>query len=131
MTDSNLSRSLIQGALERAAPAVPSRVVPLPQRLVRSIVLNRLKTLDLPLEMREFGNLVLTSTAANPCRVWITDTRFWAAIALDGSNGSGDAYGEGWWTTDDLTGLVRMLARHAEALSRLDGGPPPFAIGIP
>ena len=122
MSDTDLSRTLMQGALERAAPAVPSRVVPLPQRLVRSIVLNRLRTLDLPLEMREFGNLVLSSTAVNPCRVWITDTRFWAAIALDGSNGSGDAYGEGWWTTDDRTGLVRMLARHAEALSRLDGG---------
>ena len=122
MTNSNLSPSLMSGSLERAAPAVTSRRLPLPQRLLRSIVLRRLNTLDLPLELHEHGAVVLASTAANPCRVWITDVRFWAAIALDGSNGSGDAYGEGWWTTDDLTGLVRMLARHAEALSRLDGG---------
>lgn len=122
MNHSDLSSPFLSSALERAAPQVPSRAVPLPQRLVRGIVLRRLNTLDLPLELHEFGTVVLASTAANPCRVWITDARFWAAIALDGSNGSGDAYGEGWWTTDDLTGLVRMLARHAEALSRLDGG---------
>ena len=43
-------------------------------------------------------------------------------IKTVGFLGYTDAYGEGWWTTDDLTGLVRMLARHADALTRLDGG---------
>jgi cyclopropane-fatty-acyl-phospholipid synthase len=122
MTDLDLPQTLITETLVRAAPATPVKSLPLVDRLVRGVVIRRLLTLDLPLEIREAGVAVVPSRHPAPLRVDVHDSRFWAAIAFDGSNGSGDAWTEGWWTTDDLTSVVRLFARHVDELSRLDGG---------
>ena len=122
MTDLDFSRSIIRESLTRAAPATPTQVAPLPTSITRNIVLARLRKLDLPLQMSEGGAVQLASRWQRPVQVFIHDSRFWPAIAFDGTNGAGDAYAEGWWTTDDLTGLVRLLARNAETLVGLDGG---------
>ncbi len=122
MTDLDLSRSMIANALQRTAPANPASLAPLPRGLLRGLVLKRLRTLGLPLDIREHGVLVLASGARSPLQVEIHDPRCWAAVAFDGTNGAGDAYAEGWWDVDDLTGMVRLLTRHGEAMSSLDGG---------
>ena len=90
--------------------------------LYRSLVLGRLKKLALPLEMREGGQVVLASVGEPRARVEVLDPRMWRAVALDGSDGSGDAYGEGWWTADNLTEVVRLFARSRRELQKLDGG---------
>ncbi len=53
--------------------------------------------------------------------VEVHDPRALAALRR-GSRGLGEGYVEGWWDCDDLTGLVRLLARSVEPLgSLLDG----------
>jgi cyclopropane-fatty-acyl-phospholipid synthase len=59
---------------------------------------------------------------AAPLAIGVRDPRFYAAVAFGGSVGAGEAYAEGWWTTDDLTGLVRLLLRNRGMLEQLETG---------
>ncbi len=52
----------------------------------------------------------------------VRDARFWGAVASGGTVGAGEAYAKGWWTSDDLTELVRLFVRNREALAGVEGG---------
>jgi cyclopropane-fatty-acyl-phospholipid synthase len=58
---------------------------------------------------------------AAPGRPWATiqiiDERAWLAVATQGSVGLGRGYIEGWWETDDLPALMRLLAANLEPLA--------------
>ena len=54
--------------------------------------------------------------------VHVTDSRFWSELAFGGSIGAGEAYMEGYWHTDDLTALVRILLRNRSVLDRMETG---------
>ena len=54
--------------------------------------------------------------------VAVHDARLWRALALRGVLGGARAFSEGWWSTDDLVGVVRVLARNAAAASGLERG---------
>ncbi|QGG95943.1 SAM-dependent methyltransferase [Actinomarinicola tropica] len=43
--------------------------------------------------------------------VTVHDPRFYAAVVRGGSSGLGEAYRQGWFDVDDLTALLRLLAR--------------------
>ncbi|WP_426575050.1 class I SAM-dependent methyltransferase [Aquihabitans sp. McL0605] len=43
----------------------------------------------------------------------------WREVAGKGSRGLGESYVDGWWTTDDLVGLMRLLVRNLDGLDRL------------
>lgn len=47
----------------------------------------------------------------------VHDSRFYSALLRNGTSGLGDAYRLGWFDTDDLTALLRLLAR---SLQRFD-----------
>jgi NAD dependent epimerase/dehydratase family enzyme len=47
----------------------------------------------------------------------ITDPRFYRALAWGGTLGAGEAYINGWWSTDDLTALIRILIQNESAFS--------------
>lgn len=47
---------------------------------------------------------------------------FWLAVGLGGSVGAGDAYIRGLWDADDLTAVIRILARNQPVLQGMDGG---------
>jgi cyclopropane-fatty-acyl-phospholipid synthase len=53
-------------------------------------------------------------------RVVVRDERFWRALALRGALGGAEAYRAGWWSSDDLVGVVRVLARNARAFGALE-----------
>lgn len=53
--------------------------------------------------------------------MWILDSRAWVAIAKSASAGLGEAYFRGWWTTDDLPGLLRRLVRGIRPVDELRG----------
>ena len=44
-------------------------------------------------------------------RLDVRDDRFYERLLRDGSVGLGESYADGWWNTDDLTGLLRVALR--------------------
>jgi cyclopropane-fatty-acyl-phospholipid synthase len=55
-------------------------------------------------------------------RLVVRRPEFWRRLALGGSVGAGESFADGDWDTDDLTAVVRILARNRGALSGLDSG---------
>jgi cyclopropane-fatty-acyl-phospholipid synthase len=43
----------------------------------------------------------------------------WREVALKASRGLGESYVDGWWTTDDLVGLVQLLIRNLDGFDEL------------
>jgi len=73
--------------------------------------------------IREAGNVVSSGDpAAPPLTIDVHDSRFHDSIVFGGAVGAGEAYAAGWWSTDDLTGIVRLMLRNREALDGLDTG---------
>lgn len=93
------------------------------QALTRRLVLAKLARL-------RHGHLELTEATRSwrfgcggPAkRVAVLDPAFWPAVAFGGSVGTGEAYMDGHWTCDDLTGLVRLLLRNREVLDGMERG---------
>jgi cyclopropane-fatty-acyl-phospholipid synthase len=54
--------------------------------------------------------------------IQVHDPRFWSDIAFGGSIGAGEAYMQGYWSTDDLTALVRILLLNREVLDGMETG---------
>lgn len=57
-----------------------------------------------------------------PVHVRVRDMAFYRALAAHGSVGGGEAYGDGAWECDDLTGLIRLLVRNRDLLDGLETG---------
>ncbi len=51
----------------------------------------------------------------------VRDPRTYRAVALGGTIGAAEAYAAGWWDADDLTALVRIMARNRDAANGLEG----------
>lgn len=91
----------------------------------RRAVLARLEHLEAGhLRLIEGGNVHSFGDPENSLTVSLTvhDHRFWKEIALGGGNGAGEAYIMGWWSSDDLVTLVRLLCRNRRVLSHMEGG---------
>jgi cyclopropane-fatty-acyl-phospholipid synthase len=67
---------------------------------------------------RTFGAAPTSSLRA---RIDVRDPRTYRAVALGGTIGAAEAYADGWWTADDLTALIRIMARNRDAANQLDG----------
>ncbi len=52
----------------------------------------------------------------------VHDPAFYAEAALGGQVGAGEAYMDGLWSTDDLTALVRIMARNDDLLDGMERG---------
>jgi cyclopropane-fatty-acyl-phospholipid synthase len=59
---------------------------------------------------------------AAPLEIVVRDPRFYSAVAFGGAVGAGEAYADGRWTTDDLTGIIRLLLRNRASLEALETG---------
>jgi cyclopropane-fatty-acyl-phospholipid synthase len=79
----------------------------------------------------ELGRLVLKDAdrvhswgepEQRPVEVTVHDQRFYSAVAFGGSVGAGESFADGWWTTNDLTGLVRLMVRNRHVLDGLETG---------
>lgn len=86
-------------------------------RALGGFTAGRLDVVD-GLTRRTFGDPGTTALAA---RVEIHDPRTWRAVLLGGTIGAAEAYAEGWWSADDLTALIRLVARNERAAAGLDG----------
>jgi cyclopropane-fatty-acyl-phospholipid synthase len=100
--------------------------------LAKRAVLSRLKTLQNGrVILREEGEAHSAGRPeAAPSTIFVHDPRFYESVLLGGTVGAGEAYAAGWWSSDDLTGLVRMMLRDREALDGLEVGAASFASGF-
>lgn len=72
----------------------------------------------------EVGVLLAPSVSTDlGATVRVRDPRVYRALALGGTMGAAEAYASGWWDSDDLTALIRIVARNREAANRLEGWP--------
>ena len=61
------------------------------------------------------------------CRIAIYNVATYTKIALGGSNGSGQAYIDGLWSSDNPTALIRILVRNRDVLDSMESGLTSFA----
>lgn len=93
--------------------------------VLRNLVIARLGRLTQGhLELVEGGHRrVFGVPGTEPsARVVIHDPRAYQRIALAGTLGAGEAYVDGHWDTNDLSGLIRLMLRNAEALEGIESG---------
>jgi cyclopropane-fatty-acyl-phospholipid synthase len=73
-------------------------------------------------EIREGGERRQLGVGGPPIQLEVLDPAFWSAVAFGGSVGAGEAYMDGTWRCDDLTGLMRLLLRNRKIADGLEGG---------
>ena len=92
----------------------------------RRAVLSRLSRLERgTLAVEEGGETVPLGRPAPDglsARLTVRRAAFWRRVALGGSVAAGEAYADGDWDAEDLTAVVRLFARNAEALDAMEGG---------
>lgn len=52
----------------------------------------------------------------------VTNPALWSMVAASGSIGGGEAYTLGYWSSPDLTAVVRLFVANLELLDNLEGG---------
>ena len=91
-----------------------------PGRLARAVVMQLLKRLTGgtvrlidPFGDERFGDDTVPHASPRiDVTVHVRDTRVYSRILREGSVGLGESYADGWWDTDDLTGLLRLAHRN-------------------
>lgn len=92
---------------------------------LRALVLRRLARLAHGrLVVRDGQNIRELGDPEAPLAVTlhVHDPRFYRALALGGHLGAAEAYLDGWWSTDDLTALVRLFARNRHLADGFENG---------
>ncbi len=54
--------------------------------------------------------------------VRVHDPRFYSDMAFGGSIGAGEAYMQGYWSTDDLTAVMRIILQNRDVLDGMETG---------
>lgn len=54
--------------------------------------------------------------------IHVHDARFYGEIAFGGSIGAGEAYMLGYWSTDNLTNVIRLMCLNQSVMDNLEGG---------
>ena len=108
-------------------PTIPTTSAPRPAvaRIARALVLKQLRGLqDARLEILDADGVAAfgPATATLRAQVHVHDPRLWTRILARGALGAGEAYGEGYWTADDLTAALRAFVRNRTLLDGLDRG---------
>jgi cyclopropane-fatty-acyl-phospholipid synthase len=103
-------------------PATASALT-LPERLARDGVRDLLGRLrGGRVTLHEDGESTTLGQGDLAATLTVHDPAFWVATATAGALGAAESYARGEWDTDDLTALVRILARDRDALAGLERG---------
>ena len=54
--------------------------------------------------------------------IQVQDAAFWSLVAGDGSIGAGEAYALGYWSSPDLTAVIRLFVANLDVLDDMEGG---------
>ncbi len=110
-------------------PAAPLRRRVRPhQRLLRGRLLNLLQRMDGQLQFNDpelqlrLGQGNTAVAAGVDADLQVLDPAAYTRLALGGSVGAGEAYVDGQWCSQDLTGLLRYLLRNRQSLDPVDRG---------
>jgi len=94
------------------------------QNLARDLVTSRLRKLSNgrlrvieDQSIKEFGNNNSLSVT-----IHVHDPRFYGEMAFGGSIGAGEAYMLGYWSSDNLTNLIRLMVLNQDVMDDLEGG---------
>ena len=69
-------------------------------------------------ERMEFGDAHSSLSA----EIQVQDGAVWGLVAGNGSIGSGEAYIHGYWTTPDLTAVIRVFVSNLDVLDAMESG---------
>ena len=117
-----MTRTAVHPASLRASRA-GSPGEPLLVRLARRAVMRLLDSLEVGrIAIEECGetHMFEGAQAGSAVTIRIDDPRAYPAMAFGGSVGAGESYMAGFWTADDLTGLIQLMLRNYDALERMD-----------
>ena len=94
------------------------------QQFAKNQVLARLARLQIgQLTIIENGQkTVFGSDKSIAATVTVHDAHFYGEIAFGGSIGAGEAYMLGYWTSDNLTNVIRTMAANQGVMDALEGG---------
>jgi cyclopropane-fatty-acyl-phospholipid synthase len=107
--------------LNPAVRATAGMSVSLAQSFARRAVLHRLSGLRQGGLMIECAGERLHFGHAPPeITVHVHDPAFWPRVAFGGSVGAGESYMDGDWSSDNLTGLLRLLLRNRAVLDGME-----------
>lgn len=96
-------------------------------KICRPLLFSRLNKL-------EFGQVKIVDQWGEHCfghsdlsgelsvEVKVEDQRFYSDIAFGGTVAAGEAYMQGYWSCDNLTGLVRIMLRNRQVMDQVEGG---------
>ena len=94
--------------------------------IARNLVLRSLRSIESGiLQIREGSNVISLGKPAEDgleATIDVLDPRFYRGTLLRGSVGAAEAYVAGWWKTEDLTAVVRVLARNLDSVDSMDSG---------
>jgi len=68
----------------------------------------------------QFGSL--SSICQLSATITVTDCRFYRSIILGGTIGAAESYMSGFWQSDNLTNLIRVIICNQDVLSEMEGG---------
>lgn len=63
-----------------------------------------------------------TADAMVQAQIHILDAATWGMVASNGSIGAGEAFIHGYWSTPDLTTVIRVFVSNLEVLDAMEGG---------
>lgn len=96
-------------------------------KICRPLLFSRLNKL-------EFGQVKIVDQWGEHCfghsdlsgelsvEIKVEDQRFYSDIAFGGTVAAGEAYMQGYWSCDNLTGLVRIMLRNRQVMDQVEGG---------
>jgi len=111
-------------------PRIAHGATPKPRfldNLARKLLFNQLSKLhDGRVVIEEDGNLHYFGKQTERCNlsatIHVTYPAFYSDITFGGSIGAGEAYMHGYWFSDDLTNLMRIMSCNLDIVDNLEGG---------
>jgi cyclopropane-fatty-acyl-phospholipid synthase len=93
--------------------------------LLRRAVLRQLENLQHGLLLIQEGNDTLHFGQPQSdlrAEIRVSDPAVWGLVAGNGSIGAGEAYIHGYWSTPDLTAVIRIFVANLDVLDAMEGG---------
>ena len=114
-----MSNNLSQQGSKKPVRWIDKMCRPLLFSRLRKIECGQVKIIDHCGEQL-FGNTEQSSELT--VEINVKDQRFYSDIALGGTVAAGEAYMQGYWSCNNLTGLVRIMLRNRQVMAQVEGG---------